>query len=248
MQVNINITGLAEVKAKLTGWEKQVNYAASRALNTAAYAINARLKTDMASTFKGGATAYTLSAFSVLKADKNNLTAEVGLRTDAPKGGGTNYSKALQHLFKSGGRDYKKIEGFLSGHKLLPTGLAIAPGDAMQLDRYGNMNRRQLTEIMTMLIARPTNMRVWRKTGRGKTAKAVDYFVILPGAKSKLHPGIYKRIETGKTSAIDCMIMYVNPVNYRKFIDLEKLGREVVDKTLQPDFDKELQAAIGSAK
>jgi hypothetical protein len=61
------------------------------------------------------------------------------------------------------------------------------------------------------------------------------------------HPGIYKRIETGSSSAIAPMMLYVDPVNYRKFIDLEKLGREVVAKTFQPAFDAELAKALANA-
>lgn len=248
MQINITITGLAEVKQQLGAMAKQADYAAARALTTTAYAINAKLKTDMAATFKGGATPYTLQSFKVKEAKKTDLIAEVALRTDTPNGGGGIYAKVLQHLFNSGRRDNKKIEGFLRGHNLLPTGLEIAPGNAIQIDRYGNMNRKQLTEILTMLIARPTNMRLWRKTGRGKAPKAVDYFVVFPGAKTKLRPGIYKRVETGNTSAIECMILYINPVSYRRFIDFEKIGNEVVAKTFQPAFDAELSKAIANAK
>ena len=91
MQVNIQITGLDAVKAQLGNAGKQVNYAASRALNTTAYAINSKLKDEMSSTFKGGATAFSLRAFSVTKSEKSTLTAAVGLRTDAPAGG-TAYS------------------------------------------------------------------------------------------------------------------------------------------------------------
>ncbi|WP_460992098.1 hypothetical protein, partial [Staphylococcus aureus] len=59
--------------------------------------------------------------------------------------------------------------------------------------------------------------------------------------------GIYKRIETGKTSAIQAMVLYVDPANYRKFIDLDKLGREVVAKEFQPAFDKALAYALRTA-
>jgi len=50
MQVNIQIEGLSEVRAMLGNAAKQANFAASRALNTSAYAINDRLKKDMAAT------------------------------------------------------------------------------------------------------------------------------------------------------------------------------------------------------
>lgn len=247
MQLNIKIDGLDKVKAQLGAMAKQANFAASRALNTTAYAINTRLKTDMASTFAGGATAYSLRAFKVDKSDKTNLTAMVSLRTDN-QAAALPYAKALGHLFTGGKRNFKKIEGALRARKLLPSGLSIAPGNGMKLDSYGNMNKGQLTELMSMMTARPTTMRTIRKTGRGKTPKMVDYFAVQPGAKTKLHPGIYKRIETGNTSAVDAMILFINPVTYRKLIDLEKLGREVVAKTFQPAFDAELAKAIASAK
>jgi hypothetical protein len=78
--------------------------------------------------------------------------------------------------------------------------------------------------------------------------KAVGYFVVLPGDKSRKHPGIYKRFETGNSSTIKAMVLYVDPANYRKFIDLDKLGREVVGKTFQPAFDAELTKALATAK
>lgn len=247
MQINIQITGLKEVQAQLGAQAKQAAYAASRALNTSAYAINDRLKTDMASTFKGGATAYTLRAFKVTKADKTNLTATVALRTDAPNSG-TQYDKALAHLFTGGPRKYKKLEGWLRGRRLLPAGLTIAPGAGMPVDSYGNMRRAALTEMLGVIGAQLTNLQVYRRTGAGKAQKAVGYFVIMPGSKGGHHPGIYKRMQTGTSSAITPMVLYVNPANYRKFIDLDKLGREVVAQKFQPAFDAELVKALASAK
>lgn len=247
MQVHIKIDGLEQVQAQLGSLGKQASFAASKALNTSAYAINDRLKRDMASTFQGGATAYSLRAFIVKRADKRTLTAEVALRQDAPAGG-TSYAKALSHLFTGGERKYKKLEGWLRGRQLLPTGLTVAPGAGMPLDSYGNMRRATLTEMLGVIGAQRANLRVFKRTGAGKTQKATGYFVVMPGNKAGQHPGIYKRIETGTSSAIKAMVLYVDPVSYRKFIDLDKLGREVVAKTFQPAFDAELAKAIASAK
>lgn len=247
MQVNIKIEGLDKVRAQLGSMAKQANFAASRALNTTAYAINDRLKKDMAGTFKGGATAYSLRAFSVKRADKNTLTAEVALRQDGPAGG-TSYSKALAHLFTGGPRKYKKLEGWLRARRLLPAGLTVAPGAGMPLDSFGNMRRAALTEMLGVIGTQRANLRVYRRSGAGKAQKAVGYFVSLPGDKSRKHPGIYKRIETGTSSTVNAMVLYVNPVSYRKFIDLDRLGREVVAKTFQPAFDAELAKALASAK
>lgn len=247
MQVNIQIQGLDAVRAQLGNQAKQASYACSRALNTTAYAINAKLKTDMASTFAGGATAYTLRAFKVEQARKDNLTASVGLRTDTA-GAALPYDKALAHLFTGGQRKYKKLEGWLRGHRLLPSNLSIAPGAGMPLDKFGNMRQAALTEMLGVLGNQRTNLRVFRRTGAGKAQKAVGYFVALPGDKSGHHPGVYKRIETGTSSALKPMLLYVRPVTYRRFLDLDRLGREVVAKTFEPAFDAELTKALANAR
>jgi hypothetical protein len=247
MQVNIQIQGLDAVRAQLGNQAKQASFAASRALNTTAYAINAKLKTDMAATFAGGATAYTLRAFKVEQARKDKLTAAVGLRTDTA-GAALPYDKALAHLFTGGQRKYKKLEGWLRGHRLLPSGLSIAPGAGMPLDKFGNMRQAALTEMLGVLGNQRTNLRVFRRTGAGKAQKAVGYFVALPGDKSGHHPGVYKRIETGTSSALKPMLLYVRPVTYRRFLDLDRLGREVVVKTFEPAFDAELAKALANAR
>ena len=104
MQININITGLDAVKRQLGSMAKQATFAASKALNTTAFAINAELKQEMKSVFQGGATAYSLRAFKVDKASKVNLTATVSLRTDTA-GASLAYSKAIGHMFTGGKRN-----------------------------------------------------------------------------------------------------------------------------------------------
>ena len=247
MKLDIQITGLKEVQAQLGTGAKQATYAAKNALNTAAFAVAGQLRKEMKSTFKGGATDYTLRAFKVVKAEKSTLTAEVNLRTDTPDGG-TRYDKALAHLFTGGTRKYKKLEGWLRGRRLLPAGLTVVPGAGMPLDKYGNMRSTAFDEMLGILGSQLSNLRAYRRTGRGKAQKAVGYFVILPGDRSRKHPGIYKRFETGTSSTIIPMVLYVSPASYRKFIDLDKIGREVVEKTFQPAFDAELARALANAK
>lgn len=247
MQISIQVTGLTELRSQLGAQAKQATYAAKKALDTTAYAINGRLKKEMASTFQGGATKYTLAAFNVKQATKANLTAEVNLRTDTPRGGGTSYT-SLAHLFIGGRRKYKRLEGWLRGRGLLPAGLSVVPGPGMSLDGLGNMRTKSLDEMLGIIGNQLKNLRAYRKTGKGKAQKAVGYFVILPGDKSRKHPGIYKRIESGISSKIIPMILYVGPGSYRKFIDLDKIGKEEAAKVFPPAFDKELAAALASAK
>ena len=247
MQISINISGLQKLQTQLGNQAKQANYAASRALTTTAYALNTRLKTDMASTFAGGATAYTLRAFRVEPARRDNLQAIVALRTDSA-GAALPYAKALAHLFTGGRRSFKKIEGWLRARRLLPNGYTIAPGAGMPLDRFGNMRQAALTEMLGVIGNQRTNLRIYRRTGAGKAQKAVGYFVALPDDKSGRFPGIYKRIETGSTSVLSPMVLFVRPTTYRRFIDLQRVGREVVDKTFDSAFSSEFAKAMANAK
>lgn len=247
MQINLKIEGLDSVKKQLANISKQVTYAASRALNTTAFAVNTEIKKEMQTAFKGGPTAFALRAFAVDKATKSSLTATIALREDAPSGG-TSYSKALRHLFTSGTRDWKKLEGYLQAKRLMPAGLMAVPGDGCPLDSKGNIRKPALTEMLGVLSTQRANLRVYRKTGAGKAQKAVGYFVVTVGDKTRKHPGIYKRIETGTSSGISPMIMFVKRGNWRKYIDLQLVGNKVVGFEFEAAFTKEFEAAMASAR
>ena len=245
--IDIQITGLEDVKKMLGTLGKQADFAASRALNTTAFKINAEVKTEMNQVFQGGATPYTLRAMKVEKSTKQTLTAAVKLRTDGPSGG-TPYEQALGHLFTGGGREWKKMEGYLRKRGLMPSGLMAVPGNGATMDKRGNMSRAELREMLGSLSSSKPGMRTYRRSGGGKQTKAIGYFVILPGARSNLKPGIYKRIETGKSSTIVPMVMFVRPGTYRRYIDLPAIGTQTVQTTFAPEFYKELRYALETAK
>lgn len=245
--ITVKLEGLDAVKRAIAQNAKQAAYAASRALNTTAFAVNADLKKEMDATFKGGATAFAKRAFKVDKSTKQNLTAIVGLRTDAPEGG-TSYYKALHHLFTGGTRDWKKVEGLLRGTGLIPTGLMAVPGSACPLDSKGNIRKAALNELLGVVKANIKNLRVFRKSGAGKPQKGIGYFVVLPGDKAKLHPGIWRRIETGSSSTVKPMIMYVRPGKWKRFIDLETIGKRTVARFFEQSFNTEFAAAMRSAR
>lgn len=251
MKINVEIKGLKAVLANLAGQQKQVAFAASKALNTTAFAINAELKREMDATFKGGATAYTKRAFKVSKSNKHSLEAAITLRDDAPDAGMA-YSKALQHLFTGGTRDWKKLEGYLRAIGLVPNGYMAVPGFAAPLDARGNMRKAALNEMLGVIRSSIRNLRVVRRSGGAgkaqKEQKGIGYFVVLPGAKTKLHPGIWKRIESGSSSSVAAMIMYVRPGTWRRFIDLEAIGKRVVNQVFEPEFKKEFAAALATAR
>ena len=257
MKISVDVRGIESVKAALAGKQKQVRFAAAKALTQTAYAITRDLQDEMKQGIAGGPTPYTLRAWKVTAANKENLQAVVALRTDGPAGG-TPYIKALGHLFEGGRRDWKKIEGLLRSRKILPAGQMIVPGPKAPLDSRGNFKRRNLDEMIGILSSQLTNLRVHRQSGRGKFIKSLGFFVCRPGDRSGLTPGIWRRIDTGNrgggtrgghaSSAIEPWIMFINPASYRKKFDIERIAKRTVDINFQKNFNNALVDALRTAR
>lgn len=248
--LSIQITGIDQVRAQLGGAAKQASFAASKALNNAAFGANKQIKDQMQGTFQGGATAYTLRAFNITKANKQNLQATVMLRTDSQ--GGAPHSKTLAHLFTGGSRQWKKFEGLIRSSGYMPSGTIAVPGKAMRLDSRGNMSRAQLAELLGALR---TGLQVVRTAGRSKQVKAVGYFV-LPKRHGQLPPGIYKRITTGgwasggsqtSTSGVQPMVVFVSMGTWRQYINLEAIAQQQL-RGFVADFNTQLRQALATAK
>lgn len=249
MKVKVDVKGMDTAIARMAGLGKQVNFATARALTQTAHAVNNDVKTDLKSGIQGGPTAYTLRAFQVTGATRDNLESSVALRNTAPEGG-TNYTSALGHLFGGGRRRWKKLEGWLSGRGLLPAGMMIAPGPKILLDARGNIRRRNLEEMLKILGSETRNLTEWRKSGRGKSQafKEIGFFVCRPGDRSGLPPGIWRRIKTGSSSVVEPWIMYIQPTAYRQQFDLEKIATKTVSRVFSTNFNKSLADALRAAR
>lgn len=257
--ITVKIEGMQATMANLAGLQKQVRYAASRALNNVAFKANAEIKDEMRSTFQGGVTPWVQRAFRVDRATRESLTAVVALRDDQ------NYSKALRHLFTSGTRQWKLLEGWLRARQLIPTGMMAVPGDAIALDARGNIRKAQLDEMLGVLGSKVRNLRIfyWRGGVAGKksvyqtSSKELGFFVVMPGstAARHLHPGVWRRIEQARDrgkgmyrSHVQPYVMYVRRGRWRQFINLHQIGSRTVAKHWRAEFDAELTKALANAK
>lgn len=243
--ITVKIEGLQATMANLAGLQKQVRYAAGRALNNVAFKANAEIKDEMKRIFEGGVTPWVQRAFRVDRAARDSLTAVVALRDDQ------NYSKTLRHLFTSGTRQWKLLEGWLRARQLIPAGMMAVPGDAIALDARGNIRKAQLDEMLGVLGSSIRNLRVqYKRDSRNKARKDIGFFVVLPGstAAKHLHPGIWRRMETGSTSKPQPYVMYVRRGRWRQFINLHQIGSRTVAKHWRTEFDAELTKALANAK
>lgn len=263
--ITVKVEGLQATLANLAGMQKQVRYAASRALNNVAFAVNAEIKDEMRRTFRGGATPYTLSAFRVIKATRENLTATVALRLDSG-GKARSYDVTLKHLFTGGTRTWKGMEGAFRRIGVLPDGYMIVPGDACPLDGYGNPPRALIVQLISYFNAfgeqgykanmsdkRRANLaKVGRSAGGYKTIGGVQYFVSRGkgqwyGRPQHLPAGIWAK--SGVHGAdVKPIFMFVRRGRWRQFIDLQRIGQQVVGKRWQLEFERELATATANAK
>lgn len=249
--ITVKVEGLDATLAQLGQHSKQIPFATARALTVTAHDVNRGIQSALRTDIVGGPTPYTLRAFKVVGATKQNLQAEIRLKApgEAP---GTPYEQSIATLFHGGSRPYKRLEFRLKAQGLMPSGVQLAPGPALPRDAHGNAKQAALQEMLGILSAFRRNLLVYQRTRARKKPQqqAIGYFVVRAGsiAARHLHPGIYRRIERGSSSIIQPYFYFVAPLRYRKIIDLEGIAARLIPASWPKNFAASFAAAMASAK
>lgn len=222
--------------------DRQMPFAMQQTINSLAFKIRQDTISDMQTVFDRPKPNFTLRSMEVEKAtSKQAPEAWVGVR----KQGG--FRRALAHELMGGSRDWKKVEGAFFKMGVLPGGMQMVPSRSLSLDNYGNIPlgllRRLLKEPWREKIQQ--NNRARFSTGskqRGKN-KGSGYFVVQPGDKTKLTPGIWLRDSTG---GIEPIIMFVRTGRYRRVIDLANIGEDTLKRYGAQMISESLMKAIAS--
>jgi len=222
---------------------KQIPFATSVALNKTAKLGEGGIKSEMGRVLDNPKP-YTLGGTFVSNSTKSNLTAIVGLK-DKAAGRGRGAGVYLLPLVAGIPRKQTGWERALQSIGAIPNGMRAVPAAGAKLDTYGNLNKRQVTEIMGSLR---TRLRTFK--GKGKRAHASGYFVALPGQPSTRHlpPGIYYRIERAGDSVIKPIVIFVDRAQYRPTLKIAKTVGDVVTKNFQREFDSALSYALSTAR
>jgi hypothetical protein len=264
--ITIKVTGINEVQQQLGRMGKQVPFAFSRALNETAKRVQKATYDEMRKKFDRP-TPYALRSIAITRSTKANLTAIVGLRTDAP-GKGMAWDASMAHSFNGGQRRWRKFEAALNSIGILPGNMAAVPPSesswAITLDQYGNVPRGLIVVLLSYFQAfgeqgyranstektRTRRAKFGRTESGYKTINGVVYFAVLPGRDKTRHfkqPGIYaKRGIYGVDVAP--VLLFVRRPSYQRRIDLERIARDVVANDFNAIFNTELAAAVASAK
>jgi len=166
--------------------EKNIRFAAGRAMAATVRSAEQTLKQDLAKTaggpIQGGATRWTIGGTYNRRPSPTNLVAEVGLRSDQPRAAG----RYISVLTKGGGPKRKGVDLKASG-LAGAQGLTIVPTPGQRLDSKGNVSRAAFNKA----LANAAVIRNGKQYNRG----AGRFFIIpIKGAAGRM--GIFER--TGK--------------------------------------------------
>lgn len=174
---------------------RQLPFATALGLTRVAQRVRGDLKSTMESAFDRP-TPFTLNSVAVRPATKTKLESSVFFKEWAPKG--VPAGRYLRPQIDGGPRGNKGAERKLRAAGVLPAGYYLLPAKGAQRDGFGNVHRGQLVKVMSAVRALSTAGSSGNRNGRGRgKRRAESYFVIKPGARNGLPPGIYRRTPQG---------------------------------------------------
>ena len=235
----------AEIRAVPT---VAVPKAAAKALTFTAQAAQKSIVAAMGSTFKGGATRYTLNSTRIEPATVEDLSARVAVK-DRTTNNGTLPEDYLYPQVYGGQRKEKRMERNLRYAGILAAGKRAVLGKdtpANLVDSFGNLKYGEIQRILTAVKAsfdRGQNRTDSKRSKRN--ARNAPYFVAgLPGGRfeggefrevaSRVQPGIYRRV--GDRKVVPVLIFVSKKPTYKPRLNFEDIARETAQREFEPIF------------
>lgn len=253
MNVDIKVDVKSALKDLGNIRDKQVPYSTSLALNRTAQKVKAKQEHEIRDVFDRP-TPFIQNSQFIKYSNKRNLTATVGVK-DFSFGKGVPAVKPLLAEIGGGERRLKRFEMALRSAGVLPNGYMIVPGEAAEIDQYGNIKGSQIVKILSYFRAFPDVGYKANSTdaSRAKMAKSTksrygtSYFVGAPGdGKSPL--GIWQRIYSNFGTAIRPIMIFVKSTNYEPIYDFKFVAENTVQKEFNREFIRAWEEAERTAK
>lgn len=196
--IEVKITGVEELKGYLEALKKnQLPFALAKGLNDVAFEIRTKQIELISSTFKSPKPQTAKNVF-VKKATKVKPRAVVAFDQIYDK----DIDEYMQANIEGGRRIMKPSERRL--------GRFYVPGAGAKMDKYGNMQGGQITQILSRLgrfgdaAGYNMNQTLASKLRRAGAKKGIEYFMVSTPTGG-LAPGIYQRVQSaagfgGKTT------------------------------------------------
>ncbi len=198
-------------------------------------------------------TAYTLKSTRIEPAKPDSLTARVAIK-DRTSNNGTLPEDYLFPQVYAGARKVKRFERNMRyAGVLAPNGFAVL-GKYMPTDAAGNLPRGEMQRILTATKTAfdPAQRRTDSRRSR-KNAKNAPYFVagldaisivggeLVRSKRSRLQPGVYKRVGRG---VLPVLIFTKGAPNYRTRLQFETVAREAAEREMPAAFQRAWRATV----
>jgi len=186
-------------------------------------------------------TPFTLNAVRIFNATPNRLEAALWVKDEKDNNskGQAPEDWVAPEVF-GGQRALKKSEAMMRAKGILPAGRFIAPGAGARLDRYGNISRGQIVQILSGLSL----FDVSGYTGNASLSKR---------SQRKGHGSAFFVIRRGKTAIgiaerrgerVQVVLAFVRQPHYRNRLDFHGVVERVAEQTLATNVDKAVADAL----
>ena len=207
----------------------------AKALTFTAQAAQRSIKADMARTFAGGATAYTLNSMRVDTATPQKLAARVAVKDQSTNGGTLPQDYLFPEVF-GGARKEKRFERALRYAGIMAAGERAVVARGQAVDAHGNMPRGELARI----IAAAKGASAPRRSARSKAAAPRALKKPYVQLRGRGVAGIWKRDAAGLHAV---MIFVAKPPSYRKRLDFAAIAAATAAADFEPTFRRLLAKA-----
>ena len=248
--------------------KRHIPYATMLALNATAKDVQAAVYDQFRKSFDRP-TPIVMKSLRIKYAKKTDLTAMVFMKDKGLGGKNANsMAEILGHHVSGGARIHKKIEFVLRQWNFISAGEYVVPGAAAKMDKYGNMSRGQIVQILSQLGVKnagydsnPTGSKrskrnvakagsiFWSRGPEGKRTPLVDKatgikYGYTGGNASRLAKGAW--IRNGRS--VHPILLVVKSTSYRKLIDMRQIAQPIIDKQFRIHFASAIDQALATAR
>lgn len=237
VEVKIKTDALDVARSFDKRYRKNKRFATAVALTKTAKRLKVALSGQMKQVFDRPKP-FTTKGIFLKRADKKKLTAVVGLKTLPGAKNSLSVADILQHHFVGGDRKRKRVELWFQRAGYITSSEYLVPASAAKFDRYGNMSKGQVQQMLSQLRAGPDPQAYASNSARSQAAQR-RAGIMFWSRGGRLPRGVWVRAGLG----VKPVMLVVSRASYRKRIDLPKLANKVVRR----HFDKEFRVALRNA-